>query len=171
MGLISSSKALSFPLGGVEDRPSDSRASRSRLAAWRVTPRSIRKRSYVNLPSLGGLRDSAAIGTHLSADRRGKHGTKPSAGQLHTTRRIVLRQIVHQYSDRAVGAASLHWLSPLSVSFGSARTCPESHRAVAPAARPRTPCTLAVSPTAQRSLTCTLRPSSHPAPAVLAGTL
>jgi hypothetical protein len=28
-------------------------------------------------------RDSAAIGTHVPADRRTKYGTKPSAGQFH----------------------------------------------------------------------------------------
>jgi hypothetical protein len=50
MGLISSSTALSFPLCGVEDHPSDSTASRSHRLAWRVTPRSIRKRSCVRRP-------------------------------------------------------------------------------------------------------------------------
>ena len=50
MGLISWSKARSFPLCGVEVRPSDSTPSRSHRLAWRVTPRSIRKRSCVRRP-------------------------------------------------------------------------------------------------------------------------
>jgi len=63
MGLISSSKALPFQLCGVEDRPSDSTASRSHRAAWRVTPRSIRKQSCVRPSSLGAeCRGTAAIG-------------------------------------------------------------------------------------------------------------
>ena len=53
MGLISWSKARSFPLCGVEVRPSDSTPSRSHRLAWRVTPRSIRKRSCVKPSSLG----------------------------------------------------------------------------------------------------------------------
>jgi len=55
MGLISSSKALPFPLCGVEDRPSDSTASRPHRVAWPVTSRSIRKRSCVKSSYFGGL--------------------------------------------------------------------------------------------------------------------
>jgi hypothetical protein len=81
MGLISSSTALSFPLCGVEDHPSDSTASRSHRLAWRVTPRSIRKRSCVR-PSSPGTDWRGSAGTHVSADRRSKYGTKPSADQF-----------------------------------------------------------------------------------------